>query len=681
VIAGGHDQAAISRPDDPPYFSAGPALSIVPSADSPAVGVNAAFHEIDCVRHRLPRGVVAAAERRAADLHTGADRVLLAMGMIKEEDYLRALASHCGVVFDSLADTVRAACPLTDAQLIQSIGAGLIPLRVGGDMVMVVAPREIAAQRLTALFASTPDARRRFRFTSKAQLHQFVIKHAGSALGRQAADGLRVASPALSAAPRARRPLTVALFGLAAFALSLAAPSDALAALNVALAFLFLAWIALRLFGSLIRHPGPGCVRRVKDHALPVYTVVAALYREAASVESLILGLRDLDYPREKLDIKLVVEPDDVETIAAIERLHLGAQFEIIKAPDVGPRTKPKALNAALPFVRGTFVVIYDAEDRPERDQLRRALDVFLAEGNIACVQARLAIDNTADSWLTRFFTAEYAGQFDMLLPGLAALRLPLPLGGSSNHFRTATLRRVGGWDPYNVTEDADLGMRLSRLGYRSAVIDSTTYEEAPARFRPWLLQRTRWFKGWTKTWLVHMRAPRRLLNDLGLAGFLTFQLVVGGNVLAALIYPMFMTSLLYQVAHAVPTQQGTAGTLLLLLHATTLVAGFLASAFLGWQGLKRRGLHAEAWVLLLIPIHWMLLSLAAWRALYQLLRDPYRWEKTEHGLAHHSRRREAAESVIRVLARDSQAISAPPLTPEIRNNAVDRRRLLPAGV
>jgi cellulose synthase/poly-beta-1,6-N-acetylglucosamine synthase-like glycosyltransferase len=264
---------------------------------------------------------------------------------------------------------------------------------------------------------------------------------------------------------------------------------------------------------------------------------------------------------------------------------------------------------------------------------------MFLTDADLACVQARLTIDNTDDSWLARIFTAEYAGQFDVFLPGLAALHLPLPLGGSSNHFRTAMLRKIGAWDPYNVTEDADLGMRLCRFSYRSAVIGSTTYEEAPAQLMPWLRQRTRWFKGWMKTWLVHMRAPHRLWQDLGVAGFFTFQLVVGGNVLAALVYPVFLAGALHELVLAAPSDKSFFAALLAGFHATTLVSGFLASAFVGWLGLARRGLTASAWVLVLIPLHWLLLSLAAWRALYQLLRDPYHWEKTEHGLARTSRR------------------------------------------
>ena len=338
----------------------------------------------------------------------------------------------------------------------------------------------------------------------------------------------------------------------------------------------------------------------------------------------------------------IAVEADDRETRAAIAARNNRMPITVIPVPARGPRTKPKALNVALPFARGTFTVIYDAEDRPEPNQLRCALQAFRAGGNdLACVQARLCIDNGADSWLAQLFTAEYAGQFDVFLPGLAALHLPLPLGGSSNHFYTATLREAGGWDAYNVTEDADLGMRLARFGRRTGVIESTTYEEAPAHLGLWLRQRTRWFKGWMQTWLVHMRQPARLLRDLGLPGFLTFQLIVGGNVLAALAHPLFMAGLIYSVASGAPMWRGDHATVAFLagVYAVTAIVGYLTSAFLSWLGLSRRGLLSTAWVLFLTPLHWLLLSLAAWRALYQLLTAPYAWEKTEHGLAKSSRR------------------------------------------
>jgi cellulose synthase/poly-beta-1,6-N-acetylglucosamine synthase-like glycosyltransferase len=417
-------------------------------------------------------------------------------------------------------------------------------------------------------------------------------------------------------------------------------PAPAIAAIQVVLAAGFLAWLGLRLFGSFVA-PAPARRAAMSERELPAYTVIVALYRETESANALVAALRKLDYPPEKLDIKLVIEPDDLETGIALSQLDLGPSFELIVAPPAGPRTKPKALNVALPFARGTFTAIYDAEDQPEPDQLRRALDVFVSRGDeLACVQARLTIDNTRDNWLSRIFTAEYAAQFDLFLPGLAALGLPLPLGGTSNHFRTAVLREVGAWDPYNVTEDADLGIRLARFGYRTAVIASTTYEEAPARLRSWLRQRTRWFKGWMQTWAVHMRSPRALLAELGPAGFAAVQLVAGGNVLAALIHPIFLGTLVYALAAGGPIfgTGGTLATALAWLSATTLAAGYLSSIALGMLGLARRGQLSAAWALALVPIHWMLLWLAAWRALYQLVRDPHRWEKTEHGLARTSR-------------------------------------------
>jgi glycosyltransferase XagB len=235
-------------------------------------------------------------------------------------------------------------------------------------------------------------------------------------------------------------------------------------------------------------------------------------------------------------------------------------------------------------------------------------------------------------------FTAGYAGQFDVLLPALAAMRLPLPLGGSSNHFRTAALRKVGGWDPYNVTEDADLGIRLYRLDYQTAALPSATYEEAPARFRQWLRQRTRWYKGWMQTWLVHMRRPRRLLRDLNPAGAFTFQLLLAGNVLSALVHPFFMAGLCYVLLAEPPLRAVGAMGEVAPVYAATLLCGYASTMVLDAIGLRRRGLLHHAWVLILTPLYWFLLSLAAWRALFQLWRDPQRWEKTEHGLAKTSR-------------------------------------------
>jgi cellulose synthase/poly-beta-1,6-N-acetylglucosamine synthase-like glycosyltransferase len=257
-------------------------------------------------------------------------------------------------------------------------------------------------------------------------------------------------------------------------------------------------------------------------------------------------------------------------------------------------------------------------------------------------VQARLTIDNTQDSWLSGLFTAEYAGLFDVLLPGLAALRLPIPLGGSSNHFRAAALRKVGAWDPYNVTEDADLGIRLARFGYTSGVIASTTYEEAPAQIAPWMHQRTRWFKGWMQTLIVHLRQPRRLWRELGGAGVAAFYLVVGGTTLSALVQPFVLLWLAVSYVAGLPLIPGANSaplTLLAWLGIASWAAGYLTSAILCLVGLKRRGLLSVARTFVALPVLWLLLSYAAWRALVQLVRRPQLWEKTQHGCARTSRR------------------------------------------
>jgi cellulose synthase/poly-beta-1,6-N-acetylglucosamine synthase-like glycosyltransferase len=593
--------------------------------------------EIDCVRHLVPPAILAIAESRAAEAGVGAERVLITRGVVSEETYVSALAAQLGVRFEPLFNTSREQCPLSGDQLIEAANTGMLPLLDRNGLRFVVVSRLVDSRRLVEVATSGTEMARRIRITSTARLQDFVARHSARDIEHRAVDELRTRNPELSAGvDRSHRMLVFAYLVLITL-VAVAVPGAAMTAAEVLLGAVFLAWTGLRLLGLwserfLRRRP-----RTFSDDWLPTYSIVIALYREAAAVPGLVAALRDLNYPLEKLDIKFVLESDDHETRRAVARLQLGPPFEIIIAPVHGPRTKPKALNAALPFVRGAFVAVFDAEDRPEPDQLRLALEAFVAnDDRLACVQARLTIDNTADSWLTRVFTAEYAGLFDVFLPGLAAWRLPLPLGGSSNHFRTSVLREIGAWDPYNVTEDADLGMRLARYGYRTTVIHSTTYEEAPSRFGPWLRQRTRWFKGWQQTWLVHMRSPLNLLRDLGLPGFAAFQLLVGGTVLAALVHVLFVSRLIW-VLTTTPMEGAMVG-ILFSLDAATLLSGYIISAALGLIGLARRRLLSCAWALLLLPVYWLLLSLAAWRALFQLLRDPYRWEKTEHGLARTSR-------------------------------------------
>jgi glycosyltransferase involved in cell wall biosynthesis len=469
-------------------------------------GVSADCPEVDCLRGRLPDSVLDEAQARAKRVDTGADRVLIAAGRIDEEEYVRALAEWLGLKFEPFGADAPP-CTLAPAAMLARAPLGLFPVPLGGGdepsvsddpettpnlgIAIVVAPVALGARGLCRLIAKRPALARHFQLTTTQRMRTHIAHIAHTELAHHATHAL----PAdLSAAPprHVRAWALVPAILASAFAIE---PVATAAMSGWVLTALFTAWLALRCASALIPAPVAGPIQRVPDNELPTYTIVAALYREAASVDGLLRALGRLDYPPEKLDVILAVEADDAETRSAIERRTARLPVSFIVVPPGGPRTKPKALNAALPFARGEFVVIYDAEDRPEPDQLRRAYDAFARDGvQLACVQARLSIDNTEDGWLTGLFTAEYAAHFDVFLDRLSALRLPLPLGG-----RTHVLRHIGGWDAYNVTEDADLGMRLARLGYRSGMIASTTYEEAPARFAPWLRQRTRWFKGWMR--------------------------------------------------------------------------------------------------------------------------------------------------------------------------------------
>lgn len=597
--------------------------------------------ELACLRGHVDNAVLAAAALRAQQIGVGADRVLIANGDVRESTYLQFFCAAYGAQYSTLKTAQREDCPLKDEQLIEAARAGILPIRTDKGLCWTIAPRGVAAKRLAALLDAHPGLAPRIQLASTRHFDEFILRIAHDALGEQAANGLASKRPDLSAAPQIadrswRRKCLRTAKVLALGAVLAAIPKEMIGFGGDGLACWFLGFIGLRLVASLIRRPTFPKPTRVPDRELPVYTIIAALYRESESVAGLIHALQALDYPAEKLDIKIAIEADDLATRAAIEKLNPPDHIEIIIAPNIGPRTKPKALNCALNFARGSFTVVFDAEDRPEPDQLRKALDAFRQHGDdVVCAQASLCIDNGGDSWLSRMFAAEYAGQFDVFLPGFSAMRLPLPLGGSSNHFRTQALRQAGAWDAYNVTEDADLGLRLARFGFRSVMIGSTTFEEAPARFGAWLRQRTRWLKGWMQTWTVHMRAPRALWREIGPRGFITLQLAIGGNVVAALVHPFFVLALIVEAAYAAAGAtggplEGAFGA----LHNMAIASGYLGSMVIGWMGLERRGMRASIWVLALMPIYWLCLSLAAWRALFQLMSSPYRWEKTDHGLA-----------------------------------------------
>jgi cellulose synthase/poly-beta-1,6-N-acetylglucosamine synthase-like glycosyltransferase len=303
------------------------------------------------------------------------------------------------------------------------------------------------------------------------------------------------------------------------------------------------------------------------------------------------------------------------------------SHIDVVIIPASAPRTKPKALNAGLARARGEFVVVYDAEDRPHPQQLRAALAAFEDGGErLACVQAPLSIDNAEVTWIARQFAAEYAIQFREMLPLLAHLDLPLPLGGTSNHFRTQTLRDIGGWDPFNVTEDADLGYRLARAGYRAGVIGPPTMEEAPITFGAWFNQRTRWIKGHMQTWLVLMRDPVRTAREMGLGAFASMQIVFATGLVAAFAHG--------PLAFIVLTALLSPYDLLSPADFALAVAGYCVAVFASLTACALSGSLSHARAAMTMPLYWPLASLAAYRALVELIFRPHHWSKTKHGVS-----------------------------------------------
>jgi glycosyltransferase XagB len=376
--------------------------------------------------------------------------------------------------------------------------------------------------------------------------------------------------------------------------------------------------------------------RAVPDAELPVYTVMIPAYREPEVINELIQRVTQFEYPPDRLDVKLLVEADDDVTIKAIEEAMPGDQFELVPVPAADPRTKPKALNFGLTLARGEFVAIYDAEDEPEPLQLRRATVALRRLGpDVACVQAKLTYHNPMQNMITKWFTIEYALWFSFFLPGLASMNAPIPLGGTSNHFRRVALQALGAWDPYNVTEDADLGIRMFREGYTVRVLESNTFEEANSDFVNWMKQRSRWLKGYLQTYAVHFREPQELKQELGWKGLMHFTMFVGGTPILAIINPIFwFMTLLWFVAHPAFIQE--------IFPAPVYYLGLLSWAFgnfllvyvtvMSCRIAKRGELLVPA---LLVPIYWVMMSMAAIKAVSQLVAAPNFWEKTVHGLHH----------------------------------------------
>lgn len=456
----------------------------------------------------------------------------------------------------------------------------------------------------------------------------------------QAVNGLRRKRPDLSAGepiwPWQKRALALLLPALAAVAIL--APNHIAFIVAAALALPFLCIVALRtaaLCRTLAEKPRTTDPARPEASALPLprYSILVPLYDEAAVVPDIVSALESLDYPADRIEVFLALEETDTATREAVEAATLPPYMTAVTVPDGEPRTKPRALNYVLPRTTGDLIVIYDAEDMPEPDQLRLAVQALSARPELGCVQARLNVLNAEETWLTRQFAIEYTVLFDCMLPTLEALKLPVPLGGTSNHFTRSALADAGAWDPFNVTEDADLGIRLARNGWAVGTVASTTWEEAPATFASWLKQRTRWLKGWMQTFLVHMRNPARAARDLGWRQFAGLQVLMGGLVLSALVHPWFYVA---AAAEAMFGPLNTPGNDALahavrVITTVNLLLGYAVGVALGCVAVAGRGRRNLAVCAVFMPVYWLLISFAAYRAMFQLFSSPYRWEKTQH--------------------------------------------------
>ncbi|HEY8929110.1 MAG TPA: glycosyltransferase [Mucilaginibacter sp.] len=412
--------------------------------------------------------------------------------------------------------------------------------------------------------------------------------------------------------------------------------------INVLISTFFLVAILFKLFLALMgsRFELHQAVTRddlhdIVEAELPVYTILLPVYKEDKLIKKLIWNLQALDYPREKLDVKLLIEEDDDKTLNAVRNLDFPAIFEVIVVPYHMPKTKPKACNYGLHFSRGKFLTIYDAEDIPDTDQLKKVVAMFgKLPSNYICIQSALNYFNRNENFLTRMFTLEYSYWFDYMLPGLDTLDIPIPLGGTSNHFKLESLIELGAWDPFNVTEDADLGLRAYAKGYKIAVVNSTTYEEANNEPINWIRQRSRWIKGYMQTYLVHMRNPVALIKRLGWKGFLGFNFFIGATPLTFLVYPFLLAIFISYLVFDLSTIRTLFPDWILFMSIFNLMVGNILMIYINMMAVFKRRFYELILFSIANPVYWLMHSVSAFKGLYQLIVKPFYWEKTEHGLS-----------------------------------------------
>lgn len=579
---------------------------------------------------------------------TTIEQELIASGLLDASTFYEALAEALGLPYlDAINPDNVFLTEHIDTQLVS--GPMLRLSRPANHAMLVIAPEARGLATLLERLSAVPAMREGLAVSSPAAIRAAIWSANRQQRVERAVNRLFSDTADLSA--------RVVLTGRQGFALGVSAatlpmlvaafPMEALFVTHITLSAIYLMATGFRAaalqVGRKTTATRPGDANQQKQSApLPVYTVLVAAYREEQMVPQMIQALDRLDWPRSRLDIKIVCEADDRPTVEAVRAHAKGSHYEVVEVPDFGPRTKPKALLYAMAGVRGDYVVVYDAEDRPHPGQLQEAYARFEAgPPELACLQAPLNIANAAASPIAAIFSLEYAGQFRSLLPLLGRLRLPMPLGGTSNHFRAEVLGGVLAWDPFNVTEDADLGIRLHRLGYRCDVLTLPTLEDAPTTWPIWLKQRSRWFKGWLQTILVHFRAPRRLHREIGWRGMGAILLTTGGMLFSALAHPLlgvFILRSIWLFWTGGWTAIGLWEQSLFVVDLGNILGSYSLFAILGRKPMtpQERQALGNCWTG--VPFYWIMLSRGAWHAVTEIYRRPFLWHKTPHAPAAQSK-------------------------------------------
>ncbi|MCB0914353.1 MAG: glycosyltransferase [Actinobacteria bacterium] len=568
---------------------------------------------------------------------------LILQGSVHRLQIRDAVAAQYGIATRDLVAQPPDPRVLDSDDPVAILNRGWLPIERRGDHVLVatdeVPTEELRAQVSQALGRVAVE----FVAVTWWDLDQAVTRIFRERLLFAAAEGLRTERPAFSAALGIhgwQRILSWSLGILTVIALVLR-PRDMLLVFVLLANLLFLWGLVFKVFMSLLgMTPLAGRGRDGSElldgpaREWPTYTILVPAFREHNIIASVLDNLGRLDYPKNKLQVLVLLEETDEDTITAAKQAAPPDFVRIVVVPEGAPQTKPRACNYGLSLASGDYLVIYDAEDMPEAEQLRKVLAQFeKTPDDVICIQAPLNYFNAEENILTRMFALEYSAWFDAMLPGLDLAKFPIPLGGTSNHFRTDSLRRIGAWDPYNVTEDADLGLRAEAVGYRVAVIHhTTTWEEACSDLAAWIRQRTRWIKGYMVTALVHLRRPAAYVRNFGWRGVAGMIGLIAGTPLMFLAYPVVWGMTLLGALNLVQYGNFFPGWLITASAINAVVGNALAIMVTAVAGGRRHGWRIVGYSLL-NPFYWFLHSVAAWRAFYQLLRSPFHWEKTPHGL------------------------------------------------